>query len=55
MSRHAYANRFADFDSAKDKSGHGYRGNFRGYLYFVDDAEFNRLLKKYRLREAGLL
>ena len=23
-----------------------------GYLYFVDGAEFNRLLKKYRLSEA---
>lgn len=39
-----YINRFADFGSAKDKSGTDTVG-ISGYLYFVDDAEFNRLLK----------
>ena len=46
-----YINRFADFGSAKDKTGTDTVG-ISGYLYFVDDAEFNRLLKKYRLSEA---
>lgn len=39
-----YINRFADFGSAKDKTGTDTVG-ISGYLYFVDDAEFNRLLK----------
>ena len=46
-----YINRFADFGSAKDKTGTDTVG-ISGYLYFVNDAEFNRLLKKYRLSEA---
>ena len=46
-----YINRFADFGSAKDKSDTDTVG-ISGYLYFVDDAEFNRLLKKYSLSEA---
>lgn len=46
-----YINRFADFGSAKDKTDTDTVG-ISGYLYFVDDAEFNRLLKKYRLSEA---
>ena len=46
-----YINRFADFGSAKDKTGTDTVG-ISGYLYFVDDAEFNRLLKKYSLSEA---
>ena len=46
-----YADRFADFGmeredrAPKDLS-------ISGYLYFVADAEFNRLLEKYNLKEA---
>ena len=46
-----YADRFADFGmeredaTPKDLS-------ISGYLYFVADAEFNRLLEKYNLKEA---
>ena len=46
-----YVDRFADFGSAKDKTDKDTVG-VSGYLYFADDAEFNRLLKKYRLSES---
>ncbi|MCI6502504.1 MAG: ABC transporter permease [Clostridia bacterium] len=43
-----YVNRFAYFDSDPDSDKLG----ISGYIHFVADAEFNKLLKKYNLKEA---
>ena len=46
-----YADRFADFGAEReDRAPKGL--GISGYLYFVADAEFNRLLEKYDLKEA---
>lgn len=46
-----YADRFADFGmESEDRAPKDF--SISGYLYFVADAEFNRLLEKYNLREA---
>lgn len=46
-----YADRFADFGMEREDAAPKELG-ISGYLYFVADAEFNRLLKKYDLKEA---
>ena len=46
-----YAGRFADFGTeSEDAAPKDF--SISGYLYFVADAEFNRLLEKYDLKEA---
>ena len=46
-----YADRFADFGmESEDRAPKDF--SISGYLYFVADAEFNRLLEKYNLKEA---
>lgn len=46
-----YADRFADFGmESEDRAPKDL--SISGYLYFVADAEFNRLLEKYNLKEA---
>ena len=46
-----YADRFADFGmESEDRAPKEL--SISGYLYFVADAEFNRLLEKYNLKEA---
>ena len=46
-----YADRFADFGmESEDAAPKDF--SISGYLYFVADAEFNRLLEKYNLMEA---
>lgn len=47
-----YADRFADFGMEREDAAPKELG-ISGYLYFVADAEFNRLLKKYDLKEAN--
>lgn len=46
-----YADRFADFGMEREDRAPKELG-ISGYLYFVADAEFNRLLEKYNLKEA---
>ena len=46
-----YADRFADFGMEREDAAPK-ELSISGYLYFVADAEFNRLLKKYDLKEA---
>ena len=46
-----YADRFADFGMESEDRTPKELG-ISGYLYFVADAEFNRLLEKYNLKEA---
>ena len=46
-----YAGRFADFGMEREDAAPKDLG-ISGYLYFVADAEFNRLLEKYNLKEA---
>ena len=46
-----YADRFADFGMEREDAAPKELG-ISGYLYFVADAEFNRLLEKYNLKEA---
>ena len=46
-----YADRFADFGMEREDRVPKELG-ISGYLYFVADAEFNRLLEKYNLKEA---
>ena len=46
-----YADRFADFGMESEDRVPKELG-ISGYLYFVADAEFNRLLEKYNLKEA---
>lgn len=46
-----YAGRFADFGMEREDAAPKELG-ISGYLYFVADAEFNRLLEKYNLKEA---
>lgn len=46
-----YADRFADFGMEREDAAPKELG-ISGYLYFVADAEFNRLLDKYNLKEA---
>lgn len=46
-----FADRFADFGMEREDAAPKELG-ISGYLYFVADAEFNRLLKKYDLKEA---
>ena len=46
-----YADRFADFGMESEDRAPKELG-ISGYLYFVADAEFNRLLEKYNLKEA---
>ena len=46
-----YADRFADFGMEREDAAPKELG-ISGYLYFVADAEFNRLLEKYDLKEA---
>ena len=46
-----YADRFADFGMEREDAAPKELG-ISGYLYFVADAEFNRLLEKYNLQEA---
>ena len=46
-----YADRFADFGMEREDAAPKDLG-ISGYLYFVADAEFNRLLEKYNLKEA---
>ena len=46
-----YAGRFADFGMESEDRAPKELG-ISGYLYFVADAEFNRLLEKYNLKEA---
>lgn len=46
-----FADRFADFGTeSEDAAPKDF--SISGYLYFVADAEFNRLLEKYNLKEA---
>lgn len=46
-----FADRFADFGMESEDAAPKELG-ISGYLYFVADAEFNRLLEKYNLKEA---
>lgn len=46
-----YVDRFADFNR-EDKEANPKTVGISGYLHFVADAEFNKLLKKYNLKEA---
>lgn len=46
-----FAGRFADFGTESEDAAPKELG-ISGYLYFVADAEFNRLLEKYNLKEA---
>ena len=46
-----FAGRFADFGMEREDATPKDLG-ISGYLYFVADAEFNRLLEKYNLKEA---
>ena len=46
-----YADRFADFGMEREDAAPKDLG-ISGYLYFVADTEFNRLLEKYNLKEA---
>ena len=46
-----FADRFADFGMEREDAAPKEFG-ISGYLYFVADAEFNRLLEKYNLKEA---
>ncbi len=46
-----YADRFADFGMEREDAAPKDL-SISGYLYFVADAEFNRLLEKYDLKEA---
>ena len=46
-----FADRFADF-GMESEDGAPKELGISGYLYFVADAEFNRLLEKYNLKEA---
>lgn len=46
-----FADRFADFGMEREDAAPKELG-ISGYLYFVADAEFNRLLEKYNLKEA---
>ena len=46
-----FADRFADFGMEREDAAPKDLG-ISGYLYFVADAEFNRLLEKYNLKEA---
>ena len=46
-----YAGRFADFGMEREDAVPK-ELSISGYLYFVADAEFNRLLEKYNLKEA---
>lgn len=46
-----YAGRFADFGMEREDAAPK-ELSISGYLYFVADAEFNRLLEKYNLMEA---
>ena len=46
-----FADRFADFGTESEDAAPKELG-ISGYLYFVADAEFNRLLEKYNLKEA---
>ena len=46
-----YADRFADFGMEREDAAPKELG-ISGYLYFVADAEFNRLLEKYNLKES---
>ena len=46
-----YVDRFADF-GREDKEANPKTVGISGYLHFVADAEFNKLLKKYNLKEA---
>ena len=46
-----YADRFADFGMEREDATPKDLG-ISGYLYFVADTEFNRLLEKYNLKEA---
>lgn len=46
-----FADRFADFGMEREDAAPKELG-ISGYLYFVADAEFNRLLEKYNLMEA---
>ena len=46
-----YADRFADFGMEREDATPK-ELSISGYLYFVADAEFNRLLEKYNLKEA---
>ena len=46
-----YADRFADFGMEREDATPKDLG-ISGYLYFVADAEFNKLLEKYNLKEA---
>lgn len=46
-----YADRFADFGMEREDAAPK-ELSISGYLYFVADAEFNRLLEKYNLMEA---
>lgn len=47
-----YADRFADFGTEREDATPKDL-SISGYLYFVADTEFNRLLEKYNLKEAG--
>ena len=46
-----FADRFSDFGMEREDAAPKELG-ISGYLYFVADAEFNRLLEKYNLKEA---
>ena len=46
-----FADRFADFGMEREDAAPK-NLSISGYLYFVADAEFNRLLEKYNLKEA---
>ena len=46
-----YADRFADFGTEREDATPK-ELSISGYLYFVADAEFNKLLEKYNLQEA---
>ena len=46
-----YADRFVDFGMEREDAAPKELG-ISGYLYFVADVEFNRLLEKYNLKEA---
>lgn len=46
-----FADRFADFGMEREDAAPK-KLSISGYLYFVADAEFNRLLEKYNLKEA---
>lgn len=47
-----YADRFADFGMEREDATPK-NLSISGYLYFVADAEFNKLLEKYNLKEAN--